>query len=46
MRYYRNYRGGRFLNRWLDLGDARFALDILAVIGGAAFIVWLGNALA
>jgi hypothetical protein len=39
-------RDAPFLERWLDGPGAHVALDILAILGGAAFIVWLGNALA
>lgn len=33
-------------DRWLRDDRTRVGLDVLSVLGGAAFIVWLGNALA
>lgn len=36
----------RYLDRWFAQPGTHTALDIFAVLGVAAFIVWLGNALA
>lgn len=43
---FRERERGTFLNSWLNYGYGAAGLNILAVLGGAAFIVWLGHALA